>query len=178
MALWRLDSSAKDLAMFAVTVTLLALALVAARTFAVLAEPFHFTVLCIVALVAGIALHHAVMALAITDRRMAIMIRLAVTLMILGWAALMTSQLANIAILDQARVALSPPHWLPELPAAEFSLLTALQILTVLLGLALALISLSQVNFRGSSFWTRVGRRTAPLVFAGYAVAVIALLVV
>jgi hypothetical protein len=118
------------------------------------------------------------MALAITDRRMAIMIRLAVTLMILGWAALMTSQLANIAILDQARVALSPPQWLPELPAAEFSLLTALQILTVLLGLALALISLSQVNFRGSSFWTRVGRRTAPLVFAGYAVAVIALLVV
>ncbi len=176
MALWRLDSSARDLAMFAVTVTLLALGLVAARSFEVLAEPIHFTVLCIVALVAGIALHHAVMALAITDRRMAIMIRLAVALMILGWAALMTSQLANITILDQARVALSPPHWLPEWPATEFSLLTALQILTVLVGLALALISLSQVNFRGTSFWTRFGRRVAPLVFAGYAAAVIALL--
>jgi len=176
MALWRLDSSARDLAMFAVTVTLLALGLVASRSFEVLAEPIHFTVLCIVALVAGIALHHAVMALAITDRRMAIMIRLAVALMILGWAALMTSQLANITILDQARVALSPPQWLPEWPATEFSLLTALQILTVLVGLALALISLSQVNFRGTSFWTRFGRRVAPLVFAGYAVAVIALL--
>ncbi len=176
MAVWRLDSSARDLAMFAITVTLLALGLVAARSFAVLADPIHFTILCVVVLVAGIALHHAVMALAVTDRRMAIMIRLAVALMILGWAALMTSQLANIAILDQARVALSPPQWLPEWPATEFSLLTVLQILTVLIGLALALTSLSQVNFRGTSFWTRFGRRVAPLVFAGYAAAVIAIL--
>ena len=178
MAVWRLDSSARDLAMFAVTVTLLALGMVAARSFEVLAEPVHFTVLCIVVLAAGIALYHIIMALAATDRRMAIMIRLAMALMILGWAALMTSQLANIAILDQARVALSPPQWLPEWPALEFSLLTALQVLTVLVGLALALISLSQVNFRGTSFWTRIGRRVASLVFAGYAVAVIALLLV
>jgi hypothetical protein len=177
MAVWRLDSSARDLAMFAVTVTLLALALVAARSFAVLADPIHFTILCVVVLVAGIALHHAVMALAATDRRMAIMIRLAVALMILGWAALMTSQLANIAILDQARVALSPPLWLPEWPATDFSLLRFLQILTVLFGLTLALISLSQVNFRGTSFWTRFGRHVTPLVFVGYAVAVIAMLI-
>jgi len=176
MAVWRIDSSARDLAMFAVTVTLLALGLVAARSFAVLADPIHFTILCVVALVAGIALHHAVMALAATDRRMAIMIRLAVAFMILGWAALMTSQLANITILDQARVALSPPQWLPEWPATDFSLLRALQILTVLIGLALALTSLSQVNFRGTSFWTRFGRHVAPLVFVGYAVAVIAML--
>ena len=176
MAVWRLDSSAKDLAMFAVTVTLFALALVAARSFEVLSHPFHFTVLTILVLMAGVALHHAVMALAATDRRMAIMIRLGMALMILGWATLMTSQLANVAILDQARVTLLPPPWLPEWSAVDLSLLTALQVLTVVVGLTLALVSLGQVNFRGTSFWTRFGRRVAPLVFAGYAVAVIALL--
>jgi len=176
MAVWRLDSSAKDLAMFAVTVTLYALALVAARSFEVLSQPFHFTVLTILVLMGGVALHNAVMALAETERRMAIMIRLGMALMILGWAALMTSQLANVAILDQARVTLMPPPWLPEWSAVDLSLLTALQLLTVVVGLVLALISLGQVNFRGTSFWTRFGRRVAPLVFAGYAVAVIALL--
>jgi hypothetical protein len=46
----------------------------------------------------------------------------------------------------------------------------------VLLALFLALVSLGHVSFRGTSFWTRFGRRTAPVVFTGYAVAVIALL--
>ena len=41
---------------------------------------------------------------------------------------------------------------------------------------AAPLISLGQVNFRGTSFWTRFGRRVAPLIFTGYAIAVIALL--
>ena len=176
MAVWRLDSSAKDLSMFALTVTLYALALVAARSFEVLSHPLHFTVLTILVLISGIALHHMIMAFAATDRRMAIMIRLGIALMILGWAALMTSQLANVTLLDQARVTLIPPPWLPEWSAVDFSLLTALQILTVAVGLTLALVSLGQVNFRGTSFWTRFGRRIAPLIFAGYAVAVITLL--
>jgi transcriptional regulator with AAA-type ATPase domain len=176
MALWRLDSSAADLSMFAVTVTLLALGLVAARSFEVLAGPLRFTLLCVLAIVAGIALHSAVMALAATERRMAIMIRLAMTLMILGWAALMTSQLANVAILNDAWVLLPSSGLLPTWMPSEISLLTTLQIGTVLFGLILALISLGHVNFRGTSFWTRFGRRAAPIVFAGYAVAVIALL--
>ena len=41
---------------------------------------------------------------------------------------------------------------------------------------SLALTALSQVNFRGTSFWTRFGRLVAPLVFVSYAVAVIAML--
>jgi len=61
---------------------------------------------------------------------------------------------------------------------SEFSLLIMLQIGTVLFGLFLALLSLGHVNFRGTSFWTRFGRRAAPVVFGGYAVAVIALLLV
>jgi len=176
LALWRLDSSAADLSMFAITVTLLALGLVAARTFEILASPLRFTLLCILAIVAGVALHSAVMALAATERRMAIMIRLAMTLMILGWAALMTSQLANIAVLNDAWVVLPSSTLLPSWMPSEFSLLIMLQIGTVLFGLFLALVSLGHVNFRGTSFWTRFGQRTAPLVFAGYAVAVIALL--
>jgi hypothetical protein len=141
-----------------------------------LSRPIHFTVLTVLVLVTGVALHHMIMAFAATDRRIAIMIRLGIALMILGWAALMTSQLANVTLLDQARVTLIPPPWLPEWSAVDFSLLIALQVLTVLVGLALALISLGQVNFRGTSFWTRFGRRVAPLVFTGYAAAVIIML--
>ena len=176
LALWRLDSSAADLSLFAVTVTLLALGLVAARTFEVLAGPLHFTLLCILAIVAGIALHSAVMALAATERRMAIMIRLAMTLMILGWAALMTSQLANIAVLKDAWVVLPSSTLMPSWMPSEFSLLTVLQIGTVLFGLFLAVFSLGHVNFMGTSFWTRFGRRVVPIVFAGYAAAVVVLL--
>ena len=176
LALWRLDSSAADLSMFAVTVTLLALGFVAARTFEVLASPLGFTLLCILAIVAGVALHSAVMAVAATERRMAIMIRLATTLMILGWAALMTSQLANIVVLNDAWVVLPASTLLPSWMPSEFSLLTMLQIGTVLFGLFLALISLGHVNFRGTSMWTRFGRRAAPIVFVGYSVAVIAIL--
>jgi len=178
LALWRLDSSAADLSMFAVTVTLLALGFVASRTFQVLASPLRFTLLCILAIVAGVALHSAVMALAATERRMSIMIRLAMTLMILGWAALMTTQLANIAILNDAWVVLPTSALLPTWMPSEFSLLTMLQIGTVLFGLFLALISLGHVNFRGTSMWTRFGRRAAPLVFAAYAIGVVALLLI
>ena len=178
MALWRLDSSAIDLSLFAITVTLLALGLVAARTFEALADPLRFTALFILIIVAGVALHSAVIALAKTERRVAIMIRLALSLMILGWAALMTSQLANIAVLNDAWVMLPPTDLLPSWAPSEFSVLNAFQIAIVLFGLFLALVSLGHVNFRGTSFWTRFGRRTAPLVFVVYAVAVIALILV
>jgi hypothetical protein len=178
MAVWRLDSSAADLSLFALSVTLLALGLAAARSFEVLAEPLHFTLLSIFAIVAGIALHSAIMGLAATDRRMAIMIRIGMSLMILGWAALMTSQLANIKGLNNAWLVLAPSQFLPTWVPSEVSLLLVLQIGVVLFGLMLALVSLTHVNFRGTSFWTRIGRRTAPLVFAGYAVAVIAILIV
>ena len=88
----------------------------------------------------------------------------------------MTSQLANIAVLNEAWVVLPPSHVLPTWIPSELSVLTAFQIAIVFLGLFLALVSLGQVNFRGTSFWTRFGRRAAPLVFAGYAVAVIAMI--
>ncbi len=175
-ATWRLDGSAADLAMFAVTVTLLALAWVAARNFEILQGPVRFTVLTILVLVAGVALHHVFMALAVSHRRTEIMIKIAMAMMILGWAALMTGQFANVAFFDQARVTIDPPSWFQEWPTIEFSLLTALQVLVMLVGLVLALISLGQVNFKGSSFWTRIGRRTIPIIFVTYSAAVLFLL--
>jgi polyferredoxin/CRP-like cAMP-binding protein len=175
-AAWRLDASAADLAMFALTVTLLALAWVAARSFDVLAGPVRFTMLTAVVLLVGVAAHHLVMAIAASSRRTEIMVKIATALMILGWAALMTGQLANVAFLDQARVTIDPPSWFQAWPTLELGVLSALQVLTVGLGLALALISLSQVNFRGTTVWTRLARRLLPLVFAGYAVAVVVLI--
>jgi len=176
MALWRLDSSAADLSVFALSVSLLAFGLVAARTFEVLADPIRFTVLCVLAIAAGVAIHAAVMAVAKTERRIATMIRLAMSLMILGWAALMTSQLANIKVFNDAWVKLPPFDLLPSWMPSEFSVLTAFQIAIVLFGLFVALVSLGHVDFRGTSFWTRFGRRAAPLVFVAYALGVLALL--
>ncbi|MCU0303438.1 MAG: sigma 54-interacting transcriptional regulator [Thermoanaerobaculales bacterium] len=176
-AAWRLDSSAADLAMFALTVTLLALAWVAARSVDALAGPARFTLLTVFVLAVGVAAHHLIMALAASPRRTEIVVEIVMALMILGWAALMTGQLANVAFLDQARVTIDPPSWFQAWPTLEFSLLTALQVLTVLLGLALALVTLRQIDFRHSTVWTRIGRRLLPLAFAGYAVAVLFLVV-
>ena len=175
-ATWRLDGGAKDLAMFALTVTLLALAWVAARTVDVFHHPLHITVLTAVVLVAGVALHHVIMSLAVTHRRTDIMIKIAMTMMLLGWAALMTGQFANVAFFDQARVTIAPPSWFQAWPTLEFSLLTALQVLVVLGGLVLALISLRQVNFRGTTVWTRFGRRCLPVIFVAYSAAVLLLI--
>ncbi len=162
--------------MFATTITLLALAWVAARAFDVLHGPLRFTVLTILVLIAGVSLHHVIMALATSHRRTDIMVRIAMVMMLLGWSALMTSQFANVAFFDQARVTIDPPSWFQAWPTLEFSLLTALQVLVVIAGLILALISLRQVNFRGSTVWTRFGRRLLPVIFVAYSASVLLLL--
>lgn len=175
-AIWRVDSGAKDLAMFAVTVTLLALSWVAAHSIDTLHGPFRFTLLTLLVLVVGVSLHHVIMGLAMTHRRTEIMIKIAMTMMILGWAALMTGQFANVAFLDQARVTVPPPSWFQAWPTLEFSVLTALQILVVVLGLILALIALRQIDFLSSTLWTRFGRRLLPLIFVAYSAGVLYLL--
>ncbi len=176
MSVWRLDSSAQDLALFGLAISILALALVASRSFEALATPLAFTVLCVLSLVAGIALHHVVMAIAHTDRRIAIMVRLAVALMILGWSTLMVSQLANIVVLDKAEIVLPAVDWLPLWIPLRFSLLKGLQITFVLFGLTLATIALSHIRFEGTSIWTRIGRFLTPLVLIGYAASVVLLI--
>jgi hypothetical protein len=103
------------------------------------------------------------------------MVKIAMTLMLLGWAALMTGQFANVAFFDQARVTIPPPSWFQAWPTLEFSLLAALQVFVVVLGLVLALISLGQLDFRGTNVWTRFGRRMLPAVFAAYAAAILLL---
>ena len=151
--------------------------LLMAHNLFIVGEIHQRIVLCLLAIVAGVAIHAAVMAVAKTERRIATMIRLAMALMILGWAALMTSQLANIAVLNEATVTLVAselmPGWLP----SNFSVLVAFQVTVVLFALFLALFSLSHIKFKGSSIWTRIGRRSAPFVFAGYAAAVIAMII-
>ncbi len=178
LAVWRLDSSATDLALFASAVSILAMGAVASRTFEALSRPLAFSLMCVLALVAGFALHLTIMRTARTDRRVAEMVQLAMTIMILGWSALMVSQLANIVVLNRARIVISPPSWLPTWMPSEISLLLVLQIGVVLLGLAIALFSLGQIRFERTSFWTRIGRRATPLIFAGYAAVLIALLLV
>lgn len=178
IAMWRLDSSAVDLAMFAAAVSVLALGLVAARSFEVLGHPLVFTLLCLACLIVGIGVHHAVMAIARSDRRIAQMVQLAMTMMILGWAALMVSQLANIVVLNEARIVLPALDWLPLWFPTRIPLVLVLQIGLVLFALALALFSLGHIRFERTSLWTRTGRVLTPVLLAGYATAVVLLLVV
>lgn len=177
IGMWRLDSSATDLAMFAAAVSILALGLVAARRFEAFADPLVFTLLCAACLVVGIALHHIVIAIARSDRRIAQMVQLAMTVMILGWAALMVSQLANIVVLNQAQIVLPSLEWLPLWVPTRISLVLVLQVGLVLFALALAMFSLGHIRFQHTSFWTRIGRYLTPVLLVGYAAAVVALLV-
>jgi polyferredoxin len=177
IAMWRLDSAAADLAMFAAAVSILALGVVASRRFEILSQPLNFTILVVLCLVAGIALHHTVMAAAHTDRRKGQMVQLAMTVMILGWSALMVNQLANIVVLNQARIVLTPPAWMPAWVPTDVSLLLLLQVGITLVGLGLAAFSLTHIRFEGSSFWTRIGKRFTPLLLIGYAALVISFLV-
>ncbi len=175
--MWRLDSAAADLAMFAAAISILALGVVASRSFEILSAPAQLhDPGCILCLVAGIALHHAVMAAAHTDRRRGQMVQLAMTVMILGWSALMVNQLANIVVLNQARIVLPPLSWLPSWIPTEVSLVLVLQIGITLAALGFALFSLTHIRFEGSSLWTRIGKRLTPVLLVGYAAAVITLL--
>ena len=106
------------------------------------------------------------------------MVQLSITMMIVGWAALMTSQLANIVILNEARIALELPDWAPMWVPVEISLLLLLQTGLVVAACLLALFALSQIPFEGTTLWTRLGRRLTPLLVAGYTVVVVALLLV
>ena len=176
IAMWRLDSAAADLAMFAAAISILALGVVASRRFETLSQPLNFTILVVLCLVAGIALYHTVMAAAHTDRRKGQMVQLAMTVMILGWSALMVNQLANIVVLNQARIVLTPLAWLPAWIPTEVSLLL-LQVGITLAALGLALFSLTHIRFERTSLWTRIGQRLSPLLLVGYAAAAITLLI-
>jgi hypothetical protein len=89
----------------------------------------------------------------------------------------MVNQLANIVVLNQARIVLTPQPWLPGWVPAEVSLLLLFQIGVILLGCALALFALGHIEFERTSFWTRIGRWFSPLLLVGYAAATIVLLV-
>jgi polyferredoxin len=178
MAVWRLDASSRDLSLFALSISLLALAVVASRAFDTLGGPIHFTILCVLALVAGIALHHLTMKIAASDRRIGVMVRIFMTLLILGWAALMVSQLANIVVLNQAQIDLSQTTWLPAFVPDQISLLVVIQIAFVIIGLLLATVSIAHIPFEGTSVWTRIGRHLTPLALVLYAAAVIILVLV
>jgi polyferredoxin len=177
IAMWRLDASAADLAMFAWAVSLFALGVLASRRFEALGDPLPFTIMTVVSLLAGIALHKTVMTVARTDRRKGQMVQVAMTFMILGWSALMVSQLANIVMLNTARIVLKPLEWLPAWVPTEVNLLVLLQIGVTLVGLGLALFSFTHIRFEGTTFWTRIGKRLSPLLLIGYAAAIIVFLV-
>jgi polyferredoxin len=176
-AIWRLDAGSADLAMFATAVSLLALVLAAGLAFPVVAEPLNFTALCALAVAVGIFVYKGITRLVGSDQGPVNVTRTAMAMMILGWSALMTSQLANIPAIADTNLVLTDASWLPSWAPVELSLLTVLQIGVVLAGVFLALVTLDQVRFRRGPdaktwIWWLV-----PFVFGGYAATVIYLVI-
>lgn len=147
-AVWRLDSGATDITLFAVAVTMLALAMVVTRPFSTLDRPIPFAIMCGVAITVGIAFHHRLIRSARSEEHVVRVVRIAVTGLMLGWSALMTVQLANIPILGDTRIIRGTYLWVPEWVPMEVSALQALQVAVVLFGCGLALFSLSMVRAR------------------------------
>lgn len=147
-AVWRLDQHAGDLAMFAISVSLLALVLLLPGVVPSLAGPVPFTLLCGAAVAAGIGIHHLLRRMTGGDAGAAAAARVSVTVMLVGWAALMVSQLANIPVLASAVLVLDPPTWIAGALPGELRLLPVLQIGLLLLGLVLA--SIAVPHLRGS----------------------------
>jgi polyferredoxin len=147
-AIWQLDARATDIAMFAIATSLLALSLLAVRSFPALAGAATFTALCVAAVAAGIGLHYLIIKLAGTEQRIGTYVKIAVTVMILGWSALMIGQLANIPLLAGTRVVLPSSPWFPGWMPLEISALLALQVGFVVTGVLVAAISLHQIRAR------------------------------
>jgi hypothetical protein len=177
-AVWRLDTGSADLAMFAVAVSLLALVLAAGLAFEPVAHPATFTVLCALAVASGVGAHAALTRMATSESGGVNLTRAAMALMILGWSALMTSQLANIPAIADANLILTDASWLPSWAPVEVSLLKVLQVLLVVAGTALALLTLDQVRFRRGDGASAAAWWLAPLGFLAYAGVAIYLVVI
>ncbi len=167
-AVWRLDQHASDLAMFALSVSLLALALLVPPVWPWLAEPVPFTLLCGTALAVGIGFHHLLQRIAGGDTGSTTVARTSVVTMLVGWAALMVSQLANIPPLVTARLVIEPPTWLSLSLPAEIGLLPLLQLGFLLFGLALASIAVTHLRSSDEAALSRAARFAVWVVLAAY----------
>jgi polyferredoxin len=177
-ALWNLDSGAADIAMFATAIALLALGLAAVRAVPALAGPVPFTILCLGAVGAGVLLHHVMMRLAGDETRTVSAVRVAMVMMLLGWAALMASQLANVGLLAGARVVLPPAEWMPGWVPTELGVLGLLQVVLVAGTAMLVAIALGQIRAREGGRRTTLGWLAVGSVLTAYAAALVAFLLV
>jgi polyferredoxin len=175
IGLWRLDASATDITMFAIAVSLLAVALIAERAFAGLSNPVWFTTLCGAVILLGITIHATLLRAAAGDRRRETVIRVAATMMIVGWGALMTGQLSNIPALADTRIVAPDYPWLPTWFPLELNLLVACQLAVIVLSSLLAVVCLSQIRSRASTVMSRVRWAVVYLSLLAYVAGVLLL---
>ncbi len=175
-AIWRLDEHASDLAMFALTVPLLALALLASRAWPVLSDPLRFTGLCVGALAVGFGVDRVARRSRDDTAGAGSVVQLSVTAMLLGWSALMASQLANVPLVAGTRLVLPSFAWLPIPLPSEIGLLPLLQVGLLVFGGGLAAIALIHVTRGDGSRAARLERAAAGLILAVYAAVVLALI--
>ena len=103
-------------------------------------------------------------------------VQLSVTAMLLGWSALMASQLANVPLVVETRLILPEIGWMP-LPH-EVGLLPLLQLACLGLGGGLAGIALVHATRGDGERAGSLGRAVAAVALALYATAVLALILV
>jgi hypothetical protein len=162
--------------MFSLTVFFLALGITAATALPTLDNPVGITAVSLGALALGIGIHLLMHRLAQDALSQVTAIRLVLTLSILGWAALMTGQLANIPFLEDAKVLIPAYGWLPAWIPLEFNLLVVFQIPVVLLGIVLSLVTLRTVQTRLHSPTARFAGRLVIVFLIVYAAGAVFLL--
>jgi len=175
-SIWRLDEHGSDLATFALPVSLLALVLLASRAWSGLASPLVFTGLTLGAVVIGLGLDRLLRWVGSNQEASASVVQLSVTAMLLGWSALMASQLANVPLVVETRLILPEVGWMP-LPH-EVGLLPLLQLACLALGGGLAGIALVHATRGDEERAGRLGRGVAAIALALYAAAVLALILI
>jgi transcriptional regulator with AAA-type ATPase domain len=135
-----LESSAADLGMFSLAVAALAVVLLLPVASPQAGRPFAFTGLCVAAVCAGLLAHRLLVGLpAEKDVRRALRVRVASASMILGWGALMASQLENVPLLGRFDLVVrAGPGWLPgQLPGLLIAQLGVLAAAWLLAAMAL-----------------------------------------
>ncbi len=146
--LWSVDTNATDLALFSLTVTVLAALLLLPVAEAGTHQPLLFTALCVATVVFGIGAHWVLLGgTRGSTPRATTITRVIVAVMVLGWSALMASQLANVSVLRELHIVTQPETaWLP----SQLPLLTVAQLLVLVAAWA------------ATTFALRTIRRTAP----------------
>lgn len=144
VAITALDQRASGDAMFALSVSLLGLVLLAARAIPGLARPGPFAVALAAAALGGLVLHRWLLARAGAEERRHV-VRVLFAIMIVGWGALVADQVANVPPLAGAYLVI-PMSAAAAGSGVQLAVLPTLQIVILVVAAILALVAMARIR--------------------------------